>query len=117
MDITPYLTGLAGFFLGMLVWSRVLRWVFSIVAVAQEQRRDPVHRSKWRLMPVLFLHSGTWMLMAFLVLISVGARTMHGPGWNGFMTGAYLSPIFTLLIMLWTWRRIQSRRKRAKPAP
>lgn len=110
MDPVLYLAGLGGFFIGNLIWSRAVRWAHSIWTVVQEQRRDPVHRSRWRFISPLFLHSGLWMLVALVVLMVLVLSSPHAQAWDVFFLGNLAGLVFTGLIGLWFVRRILKKR-------
>lgn len=111
MDVVPLLAGLGGFFVGMLVWSRALRWIYSLWAVFKERQRDPAHRSRWRIVTVVFLHSGPWMLASILVLVGLILPSPHAEGWNGFFYGILASLVMQGFIVMWVVRLFQRKRK------
>lgn len=110
MDMASLLLVLPGFFLGALIWSRVVRWIYSIVTVNKEQQRDPTHRSKWRFVPVILLHSGPWTLIAFVGLAVYILPRPHDPAWEGFFWGALAALIFMVFNMVLVLRRFRKAR-------
>lgn len=110
MDAVLYLAGLGGFMIGNLIWSRAVRWAHSIWIVVQEQRRDPVHRSRWRFAAPVFLHSAPWMLAALVVLMVLVLSAPHAQAWNAFFWGMLAGLVFTGSMGLWLVRRVLKRR-------
>lgn len=110
MDPVLYLAALGGFFIGNLIWVRAVRWVYSIWTVVQEQRRDPAHRSRWRLAAPVFLHSGPWLLAGLVVLMVFVLPSPHAQAWNAFFWGMLAGLVFTGSIGLWFVRRILKKR-------
>ena len=110
MDPVLCLAGLGGFFIGNLIWSRAVRWVYSIWTVIQEQRRDPVHRSRWRFAAPVFLHSAPWMLAALAALMILILPSSHAQAWSVFFWGMLTGLVFTSLMGLFLVRRVLKRR-------
>lgn len=110
MDPVLYIAGLGGFLIGNLIWVRAVRWVYSIWTVVQEQQRDPSHRSRWRFVTPVFLHSGPWMLAALVGLMILILTSPHAQAWNTFFWGILAGLIFTGLIGLLLVRRVLKKR-------
>ena len=110
MDIVPFLTGFAGFMAGLLVLGRVIRWVYTLRTVSQERKRDPAHRSRWRLVAAALLDSGPWMFAVLLVMSVVILPKPHQAGWNTFFYGVLASllvqgAMIFLIYLKWRARR------------
>lgn len=99
-----------GFFIGMFVWSRVLRMGMSVWTVAKERGRDPTHRSRWRVGATLLLNSGIWTLAALIILADLILVRPHAPAWDMFFYGVLASVFFQGLIVLWMARKMKKRR-------
>ncbi|HSN18578.1 MAG TPA: hypothetical protein VLV87_10265 [Gammaproteobacteria bacterium] len=110
MDDLSILAAPGGFFIGMLVWSRVLRWTLSIWTVNKERARDPSHRSKWRVAATVLLNSGPWTLAALIVLAVLILLRPHAPAWNAFFYGVLASAAFQGIFMAWFIRKWKARR-------
>ncbi|HEY3644469.1 MAG TPA: hypothetical protein VGM16_03950 [Gammaproteobacteria bacterium] len=93
MDLPDFLTAPLGLMLGMTVLSPVLRWGFSIWTVVTERRRDPAHRSRWRIVAVALLHSGPWFAIAAGTFAWFMLSRPHTPAWDWFFGGALLAPV------------------------
>jgi hypothetical protein len=113
MDDLSLLAGPGGFFVGLLVWSRVARWALSLWTTRQEQQRDPSHRSLWRLVAVLLLDSGPWMLAALIAATVLVFRSSHAAAWNTFLYGVLAGIALQVLMMAWIYRRIRKRQHQA----
>ena len=110
MDDLSLLAGPGGFVIGMLVWSRLLRWGLVLWTVAKERQRDPAHRSRWRLVAAALLNSGPWTLAALVTVTVLVFRSPHAPAWNTFFYGMLASLIFQGLVMAWIARKIRKRK-------
>jgi hypothetical protein len=110
MDDLSLFAGPGGFFIGMLVWSRILRWGLSLWTVAKERQRDPVHRSRWRIVAAVLLHSGPWTLAALVTGTVLVFRSPHAHAWNVFFYGLLASALFQGVMMAWILRRIRKRK-------
>ena len=110
MDVTLLLAGFGGFMVGLTTWPRVVRWIHSLWTVIQERRRDPAHRSRWRLFTVVALHSGPWMLAVLIGLAVLILPSPHAYGWNAFFYGFLAGIIFMALVAIWLVRKVLKRR-------
>lgn len=106
---TQLLAGIAGFMIGLLIWSRSVRWVQTVWG-AIRQRRD---RGDWfGLLVVVFFHSGPWLLgiSTFLAVRILSAP--YRPEWaNSFFVGALVVPVFiaiNVFVVLWRQRKIRN---------
>jgi hypothetical protein len=111
MDLPAFLAAAPGFLLGMIVIGPMLRWGASIWVVTKEQRRDPAHRSRWRIVAAVLLHSGPWFGVGAGVFAYFILSRPHGDAWYWFFGGALLSP---LVFGLYIWRFLRLRRARSK---
>ena len=93
MDLPAFLAAGPGFLLGMMVLSPVLRWGLAIWVVAKERQRDPVHRSRWRIVATVLLHSGPWFAVATGTFTWFILSRPHAEGWDWGFGGALLSPL------------------------
>jgi len=116
MDDPSLLLAPAGFFLGMLVSSRIFRWALAVWTVAKERQRDPAHRSHWRIVAAALLDSGPWTLAAFVTVTILVYRSPHAHGWNILFYGLLAGLVFQGLMMAWMLRRLQ-KRKAARITP
>ena len=110
MDDLSILAAPAGFFVGMLVCSRILRWILSVWTVTRERKRDPSHRSRWRIVAAVLLHSGPWTFMVLVTVTVLVFRSPHVPAWNTFFYGLLASVLFQGLMMAWISRRIRKKK-------
>lgn len=109
MDVTLLFAGFGGFMVGLTIWPRVVRWIHSLWTVIQEGRRDPAHRSRWRLFTVVVFHSGPWMLAVLIGLAVLILPSPHAYGWNaffyGFLAGIILMGLMSALLVRKVLRR------------
>lgn len=110
MDVTLLLAAFGGFMVGLTIWPRVVRWLHSLSIVIQERRRDPTHRSRWRLLSVVVLHSGPWMLVILIAMAILVLPSPHAAGWNAFFYGFLVGIIFMALAAIWLVRKVLKRR-------
>jgi threonine/homoserine/homoserine lactone efflux protein len=101
MDNFSIFAAAGGFVLGMLVWSRVLRWGLTIWTVNKERARDPAHRSRWRVAATVLLNSGPWTFAALIVMAALILPRPHVPAWNIFFYGVLASLGLQALMMVW----------------
>jgi hypothetical protein len=98
------LTVLGGIFVGLQVWSRSVRWVHS-VWLAAKSRGDNANSVSLDLPMVLFLHSGPWLLAAFVAFTVYIFSTPHQSGWVWFFGGVFVTPLLIGLNVLWYFQR------------
>lgn len=111
MDLPVFLAAAPGFLFGMTVIGPVLRWAVSIWVVAKERQRDPAHRSRWRIVAAVLLHSGPWFAVAMTAFVWFILSRPHAEGWDWFFGGALLSP---LVLGLYMWRFFKLRQAKLK---
>lgn len=94
---------MGGLFVGLQVWSRTVRWAHSVwLAVKSRGNSSNVSLG---LPVVLFLHSGPWLLAAFVAFTVYILSTPHQPEWVWFFGGALATPLLIALNVLWYFRR------------
>jgi hypothetical protein len=116
MDDLSLFAAPAGFFIGLLVWTRAVRWAFVMWTVERERQRDPAHRSRWRIVAAALLNSGPWTLAALVTVTILVFRSPHAPAWNVFFYGILAGLVFQGLMMTWMLRKLQ-KRKAARITP
>jgi hypothetical protein len=113
MDNLSIFAGTAGFFVGLLLCSRVTRWALSLWVVSKERQRDPAHRSRWRIVATVLLNSGPWILAGFVALTVLVFRSPHVHAWNGFFCGVLVGLLLQGTMIAWFMWRIHNKRKAA----
>lgn len=114
MDLPNYLAAIPGLFFGMLVLGPLLRWALALWTVVKEQRRDTQHRSLWRIVPVLFLSSGPWLLSAAIIFTHYMLRPPRADAWNWFFGAALCAPL-VFLITIYSMLSKVRKKKLARP--
>jgi|GEM_PF-6995114 len=110
MDVALLLSGFGGFMVGLTIWPRVVRWLHSLWTVSTERRRNPAHRSAWRLVAVVLLHSGPWMLAVLIVMAVLILPSPHAAGWNVFFYGFLVGIGFMAVVAAWLVRKVMKKR-------
>jgi len=106
---------MGGLFVGLQVWSRTVRWLHSVWLAVKSRRGDGSNISLG-LPLVLFLHSGPWLLAAFVAFTIYIFSTPHQPEWVWFFGGALATPLLIALNVLWYFqRKRKAALRRAQP--
>lgn len=113
MDLPAFLALPPGLIVGMIVLGPLLRWGIAIWTVAKERRRDPAHRSAWRIPVVVLLHSGPWFAIVAGGFAWFILSKPHHAAWNWFFGGALLAP---LVFGFYAWKLLKMRKARLKAA-
>ena len=101
------LAGFAGFFVCMMVWIRVVRWVYSVWLVTRERRRNTAKRSVFRIIATLLLSSGPWALVLFVGFTIYNLSRSHNAAWNWFIVGALFALLFVAVNVALIFRRLR----------
>jgi len=115
MDFVPsFLAGIGGFFLGMLLTSRVIGWLQAIVearkAANANADADTVRPSRISLPLAAVLHSGPWLLGGTMWWAYFVLTKPHAAEWVWFFSGIAAAP----LVLVPTAIVISLRKKNAK---
>jgi phosphotransferase system glucose/maltose/N-acetylglucosamine-specific IIC component len=92
-----------GFYMGLLVWTSTIRWIYSIWQVATE--RSAAGQGKF--LPgasVLLLHSGPWLLIAAAAFAYYILSRPHEPWWFWFFVGSLFAPVLSALRVAFVMR-------------
>jgi hypothetical protein len=100
------LAAFMGFYIGLLVWTSTVRWIYSIWQVVTE--RSDAGPSK--VIPgasVLLLHSGPWLLFAAGLFAYYILSKPHEPWWFWFFVGSLFAPALAALRVAMVMRRLK----------
>ena len=105
------LIGFGGFFLAQLTFVSIARWVGVIYIEIVNQ--PPEVRRPQTIVPILFLHSGPWML-ALILFFSFKVITAPAAPWKTWLIGGFALGLALMLItVIASWRKIVARKSQA----
>jgi hypothetical protein len=112
MDAIQYLPlSLLGLFIGLLVWSRAVRWIISLFVAFQSKRNSTVAAgSWWNVAMVGLLSSAPWLLIIVLASATYILSRPHGEGWVWFFCGMLATPLLIAINLLQVLRRLRKRK-------
>jgi hypothetical protein len=103
-----------GLFVGLLVWSRAVRWIHSIwVAVKARRSGNPADAPASSFLVLALLHSGPWLLATVIAFAWIILSRPHPAGWHWFFGGMLATPLLIAVNVAVFMRRV--RRRRAQP--
>ena len=107
MDTISYLPlSLFGLFIGLLVWSRAVRWIFSLFIAIRDKRSPTTTAGSWTNVVVTgFLSSAPWLLIAVAALATYILSHPHSAGWLWFFYGMLATPLLIAVNLLQFFRR------------
>ena len=81
----PVLAFIAGVMVGAFLFRSTMFWGYSVWVALREQR---IANSRAAVPVVLFLHSGPWLLGAYIFLAVHFLSRPHGAAWTSFFIGS-----------------------------
>jgi hypothetical protein len=103
-----------GLFMGMLVWSRALRWIHTLwIAIKARRSGNSTEAPASSFVVLAFLHSGPWLLAATIAFAWVILSRPHQSGWPWFFGGMLIAPLYvaiTVWLVLRRMRRLRAQR-------
>src|SRR5690348_1718034 len=101
--IEPFI-GFGGFFLALLTFTAIVRWVGVIYIELVNQ--PPEVRRPQTIVPIVLLHSGPWML-ALVGFLSFKVVTVPTAPWKTWLLGGFALGFALMLVNLVTvWRKL-----------